>query len=94
MCMTTESGSVGSNASLVMSEIFGQVFVELQRTDLAADPFEDEVDGGNDLDLAGIGIERVFARQHRVSPDAAAAVQDQFAVAVLLAGDVAVFGPV
>jgi hypothetical protein len=65
-----------------------KIFVEFERADFTADPFENEIDGGDDLDLAGVGIERVFAGQHGVFPDAAAAIQDKFAMAVLLAGDV------
>jgi hypothetical protein len=45
-------------------------------------------DGRDDLDLSGIGVERIFARQQRVFPDVAAAIQDKFAMAILLAGDV------
>jgi hypothetical protein len=67
---------------------FRKVLIQLHRADFAAHPFQDEVDGRDDLDLAGIGVERVFARQQRILPDAAAAVEDEFAVTILLARDV------
>jgi hypothetical protein len=58
------------------------------RTHFSAHPFQDEVDGRDDLDLARVGVERIFARQQRILPDAPAAVDDEFAVAILLARDV------
>jgi hypothetical protein len=46
------------------------------------------MNGRDDLDLARVGVERIFARQQRILPDAPAAVDDEFAVAILLARDV------
>src|SRR5229473_8563150 len=88
MCMTTESGRVGSNASLVMSDISERFSSSFSAPTSPRTHLRDEVDRRDDLDLAGVGIERVFAGQHGIFPDAAAAVQDKFAMAVLFAGDV------
>ena len=79
------------NRTAIEAEHVGprEVLVELHRADFAAHPLQDEVDGRDDLDLAGVGIEGVLAGQQRVLPDAAAAVHHQLAVAILIAGHVA-----
>ena len=60
-----------------------QVLVQLHRSDFAPHPFENEVDGRNHLDLAGVGVERVFAGQQGVVPHAPLPHRHQLAVLVV-----------
>jgi hypothetical protein len=64
---------------------FRKVLIELHRTGFTSHPFQDEVDRGDDLDLAGESVERVFAGKQRIFPDAARAVHHEFAVTIFFA---------
>ena len=65
---------------------FRQVLVQPVFAELLLRPFEHEVGGRHGDDIAGISIERIFARQQRRRPDTACADFDQFAVTVCLPG--------
>ena len=71
---------------------FAQIAVEAGTT-RAALPHQDEVGGRHQFDLAGVGVEGVFAWHQRVAPDAAAAALHEFAVAVFTARHVLAFAP-
>lgn len=66
----------------------GKVLVELVRANLLAAPLQDDVRRRHRQHLAGVGVERVLARQQRSVPYAAPALGDQLAVLVVLAREV------
>ena len=94
MWTTTLSGSMRLVGVLGHQVDALQAVVVLVGFGLAGDPVQDEVGRGDEDDLPGVGVERVFAGAEGLVPDAALAAGDALAVAEVVAGEVLAGGAV